>query len=194
MSRVTSRRRLLLAAIALSAFGSAGRQGRAQAWPTKPIRVIVPLTAGSATDVMARLVMDQVSARLAQPIIVENGRGAGNTIGMSAVAKADPDGPHHPRQFFDAHRDVGDPLESGLRDDGSRRHRSARQHACGHGGQPRQGLQDAHRLRGGGKGEARHGQLSLGRRGKFLPSTASGSDWQPDLRRCICRSRGRRKR
>jgi tripartite-type tricarboxylate transporter receptor subunit TctC len=92
VSRVTSRRRLLLAAIALSAFGSAGRQARAQAWPTKPIRVIVPLTAGSATDVMARLVMDQVSARLAQPIIVENRPGAGNTIGMSAVAKADPDG------------------------------------------------------------------------------------------------------
>src|SRR5262249_56798100 len=41
---------------------------------------------------MARLVMDQVSARLAQPIIVENRPGAGNTIGMSAVAKADPDG------------------------------------------------------------------------------------------------------
>ena len=92
MSRVTSRRRLLLAAIALSACGGTGRQGRAQAWPTKPIRVIVPLTAGSATDVMARLVMDQVSARLAQPIIVENRPGAGNTIGMSVVAKAEPDG------------------------------------------------------------------------------------------------------
>ncbi|HYZ44707.1 MAG TPA: tripartite tricarboxylate transporter substrate-binding protein, partial [Xanthobacteraceae bacterium] len=54
--------------------------------------MIVPLTAGSATDVMARLVMDEVSARLAQPIIVENRPGAGNTIGMSAVAKAEPDG------------------------------------------------------------------------------------------------------
>ena len=92
MSRVTSRRRLLAAAIALSAFGSAGTEGWAQVWPAKPIRVIVPLTAGSATDVMARLVMDQVSARLGQPIIVENRPGAGNTIGMSAVAKADPDG------------------------------------------------------------------------------------------------------
>ena len=87
MSRVTSRRRLLGAAIALTAFTAAGTEGRAQVWPAKPIRVIVPLTAGSATDVMARLVMDQVSARPAQPIIVENRPGAGNTIGMSAVTK-----------------------------------------------------------------------------------------------------------
>jgi tripartite-type tricarboxylate transporter receptor subunit TctC len=92
VSRVTSRRRLLGAAIALTAFTAAGTEGRAQVWPAKPIRVIVPLTAGSATDVMARLVMDQVSARLGQPIIVENRPGAGNTIGMSAVAKAEPDG------------------------------------------------------------------------------------------------------
>ena len=64
----------------------------AQAWPSKPIRLIVPLTPGSATDVMGRLVMDQVSVQLGQPIIVENRPGAGNTIGMSAVAKAEPDG------------------------------------------------------------------------------------------------------
>lgn len=67
-------------------------QGSAQIWPTKAIRLIVPLTAGSATDVMGRLVMDQVSAQLGQPIIVENRPGAGNTIGMGAVAKAEPDG------------------------------------------------------------------------------------------------------
>jgi Uncharacterized protein conserved in bacteria len=58
----------------------------------KPIRLIVPLTPGSATDVMARVVMDQVSAQLGQPVIVENRPGAGNTIGMAAVAKAEPDG------------------------------------------------------------------------------------------------------
>ena len=58
------------------------------AWPTKPIRLIVPLTPGSATDVMSRVVMDQVSAQLGQPVIVENRPGAGNTIGMAAVAKA----------------------------------------------------------------------------------------------------------
>jgi tripartite-type tricarboxylate transporter receptor subunit TctC len=52
----------------------------------------VPLTPGSATDTMARIVMDQVSAQVAQPIIIENRPGAGNTIGMGAVAKAEPDG------------------------------------------------------------------------------------------------------
>ena len=64
----------------------------AQSWPSKTIRLIVPLTAGSATDVMARLVMEQVSGQLGQPIVVENRPGAGNTIGMGAVAKAEPDG------------------------------------------------------------------------------------------------------
>ena len=52
----------------------------------------MPLTAGAATDTMARIVLDQVSAQLGQPIVVENRPGAGNTIGMAAVAKADPDG------------------------------------------------------------------------------------------------------
>jgi len=63
-----------------------------QSWPSKPIRIIVPLTAGSASDVMGRIVADQLSAQLGQPIVVENRPGAGNTIGMSAVAKAEPDG------------------------------------------------------------------------------------------------------
>jgi tripartite-type tricarboxylate transporter receptor subunit TctC len=63
-----------------------------QVWPSKPIRAIVPLTPGAATDIMARAVLDQVSAQLRQPIVVENRPGAGNTIGMAAVAKADPDG------------------------------------------------------------------------------------------------------
>src|SRR5882672_3942987 len=63
-----------------------------QVWPSKPIRAIVPLTPGAATDIMARAVLDQVSAQFRQPIVVENRPGAGNTIGMSAVAKADPDG------------------------------------------------------------------------------------------------------
>jgi len=71
---------------------SAAQTSVTQPWPTKPIRVIVPLTPGSATDVMARLVLEQVSAQLGQPIVVENRPGAGNTIGIGAVAKAEPDG------------------------------------------------------------------------------------------------------
>ena len=83
-------RRSLLVTGSSYSPGSAGTQAQAQAWPSKPIRVIVPFYPGSATDVMARLVMEQVSAQIGQPIIVENRPGAGNTIGMGAVAKADP--------------------------------------------------------------------------------------------------------
>src|SRR5262245_19688538 len=82
-------RRLMLAC-AMVLLGVAGAW--AQAWPSKPIRAIVPLTPGAATDIMARAVLEQVSAQIGQPIIVENRPGAGNTIGMAAVAKADPDG------------------------------------------------------------------------------------------------------
>src|SRR5262245_53540922 len=63
-----------------------------QSWPSKPIRIIVPLTAGSASDVMGRIVADQLSAQLGQPIVVENSPGAGQTIGMREVAKAEPGG------------------------------------------------------------------------------------------------------
>jgi tripartite-type tricarboxylate transporter receptor subunit TctC len=64
----------------------------AQEWPTKTIRAIVPLTAGSATDLIGRAVLDQLSAQLGQPIVVENRPGAGNTIGMATAARSDPDG------------------------------------------------------------------------------------------------------
>jgi tripartite-type tricarboxylate transporter receptor subunit TctC len=88
------RRWFLAIGLLLAGLGNVGTQAWAQAsaWPAKPIRVIVPLTAGSASDVMARLVMEQLSTQLGQPIVVENRPGAGNTIGMGAVAKAEPDG------------------------------------------------------------------------------------------------------
>ena len=99
MMRTRTSRWWLAAAIALAGLPGAWTPAWAQsstsstqAWPTKPIRLIVPLTPGSATDVMSRVVMDQVSAQLGQPVIVENRPGAGNTIGMAAVAKAEPDG------------------------------------------------------------------------------------------------------
>jgi len=64
----------------------------AQTWPTKPIRAIVPFPAGSGTDTIARPVLAQLSKQLGQPIVVENRPGAGGTIGMAAVANAEPDG------------------------------------------------------------------------------------------------------
>lgn len=85
-------RRLLLAlAISAAAFADAA-PALAQAWPSKPIKVVVPLTPGSATDVMARILFDEMSRQVGQPIVIENRPGAGNSIGMNAVAKADPDG------------------------------------------------------------------------------------------------------
>jgi len=64
----------------------------AQSWPSKRVTVIVPFTAGSSTDIMARTVTQRLSEQLGQPFIVENRPGAGGTIGVAAVAKADPDG------------------------------------------------------------------------------------------------------
>ena len=64
----------------------------AQGWPSKTIRAVVPLTAGSATDQIGRAVLDPVAAALGQPIIIENRPGAGNTLGMAQVARADADG------------------------------------------------------------------------------------------------------
>ncbi len=64
----------------------------AQSWPSRPIRVLIPFGAGSATDIVPRIVFEQLGAQLGQPLVVENRTGAGGTIAVSAVAKADPDG------------------------------------------------------------------------------------------------------
>ena len=64
----------------------------AQSWPSKPLRAIVPFTPGSATDIMARTVAEKLTAQLGQTVVVENRPGAGGTIGVAQVAKADPDG------------------------------------------------------------------------------------------------------
>jgi tripartite-type tricarboxylate transporter receptor subunit TctC len=64
----------------------------AEAWPDKPVRIIVPLTAGSATDIVARVVGRRLSEQLGQPFIVENKLGAAGTIGTAVVAQASPDG------------------------------------------------------------------------------------------------------
>ena len=62
------------------------------AWPTQPIKIIVPFSPGGSNDNVARLLSTKLSARLGQPVIVENKGGAGGTIGTDFVAKARPDG------------------------------------------------------------------------------------------------------
>src|ERR1051325_1222757 len=64
----------------------------AQDWPAGQIRAIIPFGAGSATDIVPRIVFEQLSPQLGQPIVVENRTGAGGTLGAAAVAKAEPDG------------------------------------------------------------------------------------------------------
>src|SRR5215218_7511362 len=66
--------------------------GSAQDWPTRPIRVIVPFSAGSASDIIPRLVLEQISTQLGQPIVIENRVGGSGAIGSAAVANAAPDG------------------------------------------------------------------------------------------------------
>ena len=60
----------------------------AQGWPAKPIRVIVPFGAGSGTDIVPRIVLESVGAKLGQSMVIENRPGAGSTTGTAIVAKA----------------------------------------------------------------------------------------------------------
>lgn len=78
---------ILTAALVASA-GGAG----AQAWPTGPIRIVVPFNAGGSTDIMARTMAQRLNERVRQPVIVENRPGANGTIGTAFVAKSAPDG------------------------------------------------------------------------------------------------------
>jgi tripartite-type tricarboxylate transporter receptor subunit TctC len=80
---------LLLPALGL---GLAPVGAQTETWPTKPLRAIVPIAAGSVIDIVPRVVFEQLSAQLGQNIVVENRPGAGMTIGSNLAAKAAPDG------------------------------------------------------------------------------------------------------
>jgi tripartite-type tricarboxylate transporter receptor subunit TctC len=83
----------ILAVLAAAWLGLVqGEAAFAQGYPSGPIKIIVPFTAGSATDIMARTVGERLSAAYGQPVVVENHPGAGGTIGIAMVAKAPPDG------------------------------------------------------------------------------------------------------
>ncbi len=84
-----------MAALGLAAcLGAGGAQAQSGAvkFPERPIRIIVPFSAGGSTDILARMTADTLSARFKQPVVVENRPGASGNIGMGAVAKAAPDG------------------------------------------------------------------------------------------------------
>jgi tripartite-type tricarboxylate transporter receptor subunit TctC len=93
-----ARRGATVAAIATSALTLIvaapllAQTSSAQTWPTKRVQVIVPFSPGSATDLLPRTVFEHVSAKVGQPIIIENRPGGGGAIGVGSVAKAEPDG------------------------------------------------------------------------------------------------------
>ena len=85
-------RSTIAAMLATLGIVAAAPAAHAQAYPTKPIKMIVPFPAGGTTDIVARLVAQRMSESMGQPVTVENRAGAGGAIGADAVAKAPPDG------------------------------------------------------------------------------------------------------
>jgi len=81
-----------LCALALSSPGTQAQSAAAPAFPQKPVKIVVPYAPGGITDILARVIGQEVSGALGQPVIVENKAGAGGTIGTLQVTRAEPDG------------------------------------------------------------------------------------------------------
>ena len=88
---MATRRQILSTGAALTAL-AAWPQARAQAWPARPIKLIVPFIPGSAPDVIARGLSERLTASLGQAVVIDNKPGAGGNIGLDAIAKSPADG------------------------------------------------------------------------------------------------------
>src|SRR5580765_7738210 len=86
------RRQFLYLAAGAAALPALSRIARAQAYPSRPVRLITGFQAGGPTDILARLMSPWLSERLGQPFIIDNRPGAGSNIGTEAVVRAPPDG------------------------------------------------------------------------------------------------------
>jgi tripartite-type tricarboxylate transporter receptor subunit TctC len=82
----------MAAAVVLVAALMAAQSARAQDYPSRPVKIIVPFPAGGTADVMPRVIGEWLSRKWGQPVVVENRTGAAGNIGAEAVAKAEPDG------------------------------------------------------------------------------------------------------
>ena len=89
---LTARRRALRGLAAAGLLAGTAPGARAQAWPGRPVSLVVPFAPGGTTDVLARALGERLSAALGQPFVVENRPGAGATLGADHVARAKPDG------------------------------------------------------------------------------------------------------
>src|SRR5262245_34873485 len=88
MIKAISRRAILIAGGALAISGSA----RAESYPSRPVKIVVPFPAGGSNDIIARILAQKLSEALGQQFLVENRGGAGGNIGAEAVANSTPDG------------------------------------------------------------------------------------------------------
>jgi tripartite-type tricarboxylate transporter receptor subunit TctC len=86
------RRQFLHLAAGAAAFPALSRFARAQAYPSRPVTIVVPFPAGGSTGALARILLEPLQKALGQPIIIENVGGAGGSIGVGRVARAAPDG------------------------------------------------------------------------------------------------------
>ena len=86
------RRNFLHLAAGAAALPAVSLIARAQTYPSRPIRVIVPFAAGGQADILARLIGQWLSGRLGQPFVIENRPGAAGNIGTEAVVRSAPDG------------------------------------------------------------------------------------------------------
>jgi tripartite-type tricarboxylate transporter receptor subunit TctC len=84
--------RVFTAALAIAVLATSASMAGAQSWPTRPVTVVSPFTAGNASDLIGRITLEQVAKQVGQPFVIENRPGAGGTVGVNQVAKADPDG------------------------------------------------------------------------------------------------------
>jgi tripartite-type tricarboxylate transporter receptor subunit TctC len=90
--KLPHRRQFLLLAAGAAALPAVSSIARAQTYPSRPVRIVVPFPAGQATDTVARLMGQSLSERLGQPFVIENRTGAGGNIATESIVRAAPDG------------------------------------------------------------------------------------------------------
>jgi len=92
MSPFVTRRHLMRSVPAIGMAAAFASAARAQSYPTRPIRLIVPFAPGGGVDAVGRIIAEPLGAALGQPVVVENRAGAGGGVGLDAMAKSPPDG------------------------------------------------------------------------------------------------------